>query len=526
MSLQDLGKTPVPGDNPAGADVSFEPEYEAIEAELQKLSSPTASGEVDWDKIAKLGEEILAKKSKHLLVAGYLNLALFKTSGLRGLADGVHALREMIDTYWETMYPPKKRVRGRVNAVVWWSEKIDAGLAGVSVEKWPKETYDTLAADLEALDSFLGENLEGAPILRNLNERILSCIEPEEPKPHVPPPEPSAASPEPSAAPAETAGESPRPASPPPSPTALATPAISIDFAETDFNKLLDQGLQALQQASSLLANEDRFRPLVYRLNRIGSWTPVQEIPSASGGRTMIPQPDDAVTDILKNLYQNRNWDALLDAAESRVSQFLFWLDLSRYAAESLAGLGHPEAAEVIAAETADYVRRLPGIENLTFSEGLPFADNMTRDWLRETAAKHGGGNISTGASVEETVSRAFDEAQKLMGENRLDSALIGFREKMDRTASARERFIWTIGFCRLLISAGKMRLMFPYIREILGTLDKHHTEHWEPGPAAEGLAVALTGLRLQEPKDEELIENVLSRLAAINPALALEFLE
>ncbi|MHB9027178.1 MAG: type VI secretion system protein TssA [Candidatus Latescibacterota bacterium] len=528
MSIKDLGSLPIPGDNPAGVDVSFEPEFEAIEAELQKLSSPTSSGGVDWEKIAKLGEEILGRKSKHLLVAGYLNLALFKTSGLRGLAEGVHALREMLETYWETMYPPKKRMRGRANAVAWWSEKVDAGIAGITVEKWPLDVYNTFAADLEAIDSFLGENLESAPILRSLNERILSCIEPEEPKPEITPPDPDSTAPDPSAARAESAGERPRPASPqakPESPSGSAA-LSTIDFAETDFNKLFDQGLQAFQRAASLLANQDRFHPLVYRLTRIGAWLSVQNLPSSSGGRTMIPQPDDTVADILKNLYQARNWDALLDAAESRVSQFIFWLDLSRYASESLAGLGHPEAAELIAAETADYVRRLPGIENLAFSEGLPFADSMTRDWLKENAVKGGGGNVLGGDSVEEAVSRAFGEAQKLMGENRLDSALTGFREKRDRSASARERFIWTAGFCRLLMSAGKTRLMLPYIREILGMLDTHQAEHWEPGPAAEGLSVALAGLRLQEPRDEELIENVLSRLAAVNPARALEFLE
>jgi type VI secretion system protein VasJ len=527
MNIRDLGKTPIPGDNPAGVDVSFEPEFEAIEAELQKLSSPTSSGGADWNKIARLGEEILEKKSKHLLVTGYLNLALFKTSGLRGLADGVHALREMIETWWETMYPPKKRMRGRANAVSWWSEKIEAGLDGVAVEKWPMEAYETLAADLEAIDSFLGENLEGAPILRSLNERILSCIEPEAPKPEITEPEPAAAPSEPSGPSAEPVAEKPRPAASPPAPPVSAAPAASaIDFAETDFDKLFDQGLQALQRAASLLAVRDRFDPLVYRLARVGAWLSVRNLPSSSGGRTMIPQPDDTVAEILRNLYQDRNWDALLDAAESRISQYLFWLDLSRYAAESLAGLGHPEAAEGIASEAADYVQRLPGIENLAFAEGLPFADSLTREWLKEAAAKRGGGSAPEGDSLEGAVSRALGEAQKLMGEGRLDSALTGFRDQLGRASCARERFLWTIGFCRLLMSAGKARLMLPYIRDILGMLDKHQAEHWEPGPAAEGLAVALAGLRLQEPRDEELIENVLSRLAAIHPARALEFLE
>jgi type VI secretion system protein VasJ len=113
MNRIDLGKTPVPGENPAGIDVSYEPEFEALEAELQKMSSPTASGGVDWQKVGRLAETILETKSKNLLVAAYLNYALLKTEGLRGLSDGVHVLREMVESHWEALYPPKRRMRAR-----------------------------------------------------------------------------------------------------------------------------------------------------------------------------------------------------------------------------------------------------------------------------------------------------------------------------------------------------------------------------------------------------------------------------
>lgn len=531
MNLLDLGRNPIPGDNPAGMDVSFEPEFEALEGELQKMSSPTASGAVDWTRVADLARGILEKKSKHLLVAGYLCFALFKTGGMRGLAGGVRVMREVVETWWEGMYPPKKRMRGRVNAVAWWADKIGAGVEGIAAEQWPVAEYEALADDLAAIDSFLGDNMENAPILRSLNERILGAIEPIAPEPE---PEPEPAAPDPAPAPVEAPAAVPSavPASTPPrsveapKPAAAPAPAPPApDLSDTDADKLLRGGLQALRQAGSLLMRQDRLTPLPYRLTRLGSWLGVTELPPSSGGRTMLPQPDDMIVTILQNLSRAGNWADLLEAAESRVPQYLFWLDLSRYAAEALAGLGRPGIADLVAGETAEYAERLSGIEKLAFSDGLPFADAATRTWLAETAAKRSGA-APQGDTVESAVTRALAEAQQRIGENQLDAALDGFRANLDRGASARERFLWTAGLCRLLMGARAPRLLVPYIREILAMVDTHGLERWEPDLAVEGFALVLTGLRLQEgERDEALFGSVLNRIAAIRPARALEFM-
>ncbi len=65
-------------------------------------------------------------------------------------------------------------------------------------------------------------------------------------------------------------------------------------------------------------------------------------------------------------MYRSGSWKNLLTACESRVTQFLFWLDLSRYAAEALENLGMKAASAEVAGLTVLYVKRLPGIERLT----------------------------------------------------------------------------------------------------------------------------------------------------------------
>ena len=532
MNRIDLGKAPIPGDNPSGADVSFEPEFEALEGELQKMSSPTASGGVDWKKVALLAESILDTKSKNLLVAVYLNFALLKNEGIRGLSDGVHVLREMLENYWETLYPPKKRMRGRVNAVAWWADKVDAAIAELKPETWSRQDRGRLAEDLDAMDAFLGDNMDNGPILRSVDERILLLVEEEpEPEPIPAQPEtpavPSAAEP----SPMETPKPVSRPSSPAPARTAAPpVPLPTVDLSGADGERVLSHGLDTLIQAANLFLEQDRYAVLPYRLLRIGSWLSIQELPPSSGGRTMLPQPDDFIFTMLETMRRSQNWSDLLDAAESRVPQFRFWLDLSRYSAESLEGLGHPEAAEVVAAETVEYSKRLAGLEKLAFSNGRPFADSATREWLNGWASRLSPGAAGAGdgsGEIESQVAQALVEAQKLAGENKRDQALDLFREKLARSASLRERFIWQTGLCRFLLSARLPRLMAPFVRDMLATLDSCQVERWEPALAIEGLALSINGLRLQESgKDEELIERSLNRIAALHPARALEFME
>ncbi|MFA6412761.1 MAG: type VI secretion system ImpA family N-terminal domain-containing protein, partial [Syntrophales bacterium] len=116
MARRDLGKTPISEDSPAGQDVRNDPDFEALSREIEKMSSPTLSGTMDWNRVLQLSEDILTNKSKDLLVLSYFSVALLKTAGLRGFALSVKILRESLEAFWEDMFPVKKRMRGRKNA--------------------------------------------------------------------------------------------------------------------------------------------------------------------------------------------------------------------------------------------------------------------------------------------------------------------------------------------------------------------------------------------------------------------------
>jgi type VI secretion system protein VasJ len=510
MATLDLGKAPISESSPTGQDVRNDTDFEALSGEIEKMSSPTLSGTMDWNRVLQLSEDILTNKSKDLLVLSYFSVALLKTAGLRGFADSVHIMRESLEGFWEDLFPVKTRMRGRKNAIEWWQEKVSTDLRDLTSQKWPKQEHDAFLEDLNAVDAFLADNMEEAPLLLPMINAIAALV--------------------------ETIEETPAPAAPglagganvPATGLAGTARPVAVDPAETDTDKLLDQGLEIIGRAATLLIQKDPLNTLSFRLNRIAAWTAVTTLPPATAGKTLIPAPDGQIISALENLYQSRNWRDLLDAAESRVHQFLFWLDLSRYVTEALEQLGRQDSSEAVAAETCQYVKRLTGIERLAFDNGTPFANEETRIWingLNRQISSGGGDTRGNETDIIQVVEKQVEEAAKASRDNKLTVALGAFTDKLNHAPSARVHFIWQFGLCRLLLQVKQPRLAMPHLKELLQTMEVYRLEQWEPDLAVEVLSTVLTGLRLQTGQsDESLQETVLNRIMTLDPVKAMDF--
>jgi len=203
---------------------------------------------------------------------------------------------------------------------------------------------------------------------------------------------------------------------------------------------------------------------------------------------------------------------------------------LSRYVAEALAQSGYGESGEIVAAETYRYVTRLSGVERLTFENGLPFANEDTRNWLhlqeKKLAAPKNDKASGEEGDIRQVVEKQIDAAYAANRENRLPDALSAFTLKLSHASSARERFIWQLGLCRLLLQIKQPRLATPHLKEMLQIVDTYRLEAWEPDLAVEALATIITGLRAQAaPGDEALQETVLNRITTLDPVKAMEFI-
>lgn len=104
--------TPIPGDNPAGEDMLFSPEIDALK-EARRSDDPSLSlGEwaqelkkADWSKVQTIAVNALTQKSKDLQIAAWLTEALTQQHQFEGLGQGIVVVNRLLENFWETLYP-------------------------------------------------------------------------------------------------------------------------------------------------------------------------------------------------------------------------------------------------------------------------------------------------------------------------------------------------------------------------------------------------------------------------------------
>lgn len=101
---------PVSEERPAGEDLEYDLAYSELERaaawgeERQTGDSIIEATEPDWRSVRTRAIELFAR-TRDLRVAIPLAQALCAIDGVAGLADGVRLIRELVDRYWDTLYP-------------------------------------------------------------------------------------------------------------------------------------------------------------------------------------------------------------------------------------------------------------------------------------------------------------------------------------------------------------------------------------------------------------------------------------
>jgi len=111
MPLREDLLNPIPGENPGGADLRYDPIYDKIK-EFRRQDDDLNQGAwqherkvADWPQVIKLTQDALATKSKDLQLAAWLTEALLRKEGFGGLLDGLTCCKEIIERFWDHCYP-------------------------------------------------------------------------------------------------------------------------------------------------------------------------------------------------------------------------------------------------------------------------------------------------------------------------------------------------------------------------------------------------------------------------------------
>src|SRR5690606_9032046 len=143
----------------------------------------------------------------------------------------------------------------------------------------------------------------------------------------------------------------------------------------------VEHALDSLHPLLAWLMQEQPTAPILFRLNRICAWTTLEQLPPAQGRSTRVLPPPVQLLDTFEQVMKAGEPEAIIRYAEARLASFPYWLDLNRASHMALTQLKAEQAAQALALETAHFMARLPGLAELTFSDGQAFAAPATQAW-------------------------------------------------------------------------------------------------------------------------------------------------
>jgi type VI secretion system protein VasJ len=156
-----LGTTPIPGDAPTGIAARYEPAYEEMQAEIDKLSAIDA-GSPNWSTVAEHATALLGATTKDLLVAAYLGAARWEQRGWTGLAEGLALLHGLLSTFPEGLYPAKSRARR--TAVDWFLDRVRPLVEAAPVTPADRAALVAAGATIDQLVAWGEGKWDGDPV--------------------------------------------------------------------------------------------------------------------------------------------------------------------------------------------------------------------------------------------------------------------------------------------------------------------------------------------------------------------------
>lgn len=535
---------PLPGDNPGGSDARYETEYTRMLEEVEKLTSISHSQECRWDVVEEQATLILQNRAKDFQAASYLGYALFRRHGLQGIADGTEILAGLVEKFWDTGFPILRRVRGRVNALSWWRERMELALDGLVADteaRFDPDLLDRLTLALQRLDAGIAEHLPDQPSLRNLMDRVQRL----QPKPRENPPtetvrqaeqktEDTAALAQGTVLPSEKpdveqAGQESRPLAQQAATATVQAQAPKAPFVQTvavpaPCDNAVENRKNFLRYAAEFALaekNANPLSPLGWQATCLARLGQIEALPPQDAGKTALPPPPENERQALEMLVQKGMAAEALSAADNLWGAHLFWLDGPRIITWALQALGS-SAHVVTALETLLLVRRLEGIERMSFSDGTPFANEATLSWLASiagtgaqsgTVRNSGQGNSGDGDPL--LLARSlFDEGRHTEALDALDRALICAKDKKTFLSLRLEQ-------ARLLLRLGQSQAALTIAEDLRRLAREMRAEIWASDIMLDILRINVQCLD-EVPENSQKVRELLAQMALIRPSSVL----
>jgi len=498
---------PISDNAPTGADPGYDDDFLAIKEEVARLS------DIDDTLIVETAERLLKHSAKDVRLAVYYVYGRMRRDGAEGVACGFELLSALVDRFGEELLPA--RAGTRKAALEWlagstFADRLERvqGLSDTLLER----TLSALALIVERTAQWP----EAArPELDALFRRFQSRLEAPQPAPSVSPDKLSGVT---------------------PSPSTLTAAALAAPTEVASTRELLERARQMAQ----FLRDQPHGYLAAYRLMRCVRWDTLTEVPPHEpSGKTRLVAPRAELRSHLKRLLLQKQWPELLDRVEAAFAEGAnhFWLDLQYYAfsAQEQAGGEYAQVRDLAATDCALMLERLPGLDQLAFSDGSPFADDATLEWIARYATvrdvERGEAVAPVSASSAHTDwAETEAHASDLAAQQGLEAAFAWLQGLPAQRAEQgeRERFLRQLVMARVAERADRADTALHLLSTLERSAQRFELGAWEPSLAFEAkhhllrlLKVRMNRKDADRPALSARIELLTGELTAIDPARA-----
>jgi len=576
---------PIAAPHPGGVELRYEPVYDRIK-EARREDDDVPQGEwqterktADWPAVVRLASDALAKQSKDLQLAAWFTEAKLRREGLPGLQAGLVLLRELVDRFWDHLYPEidDGDVELRAAPLEWLGMRLDlpvrlvtltrdghdylryresrlipteeeAGQSEVKAQQREsaiasgkllpeafdasfaatgKPFYKQLVADadgclaaLAALDQRTSERFaDSAPSYQRLREAIeelqRTAKQLLKKKLETDPDPIEVGAADDAAALIDRVIDA---AAPTAGAAAAAVPATLGSR---------DDAAARVAEAARFLRQKHPGDPAAYLLLRGFRWGELR----ASGGTPdprLLAAPTTETRTRLKTLLLDAKWPELLEHAESvmATAQGRGWLDLQRYVLTACDALGadfHYVGAAIRSA-LRSLLADIPSLLDMTLMDDTPTANGETRAWLRDSGLAAGAGDVAA-ESADALHARdpgALAAAEVRAG--RHDRAIALLMQEVAREKTHRGRFVLQTQLARTMVEAGHFAVAMPVLEELLRHIDEHRLEEWEAGEMVARPMALMHQCLERLDGDSSLRQALYLRICRLDPLAAIGF--
>jgi len=493
---------PISLDSPAGSDPGYDDDFQQMREEVNKLSG------ADTALICDLAEKLLTSTCKDVRVATYYIWARLHKDGESGLADGLSLLAALVQRFGTALHP--QRGNSRKLALEWLASNrmLD------SLSLYP----EVAKADFERIVGALLLT-EEITALWNESERpqfggLYTALE-------------------------NRLAQSGGPDAVIPQNSSATIIHSASTSAETPVLKPVTSGRDLLDQAK-LLANFLRDQPdgwlSAHHLIKSIRLDTLHELPPlAADTRTRLAPPKPEHRAMLKRLYLQQSWLELLEQTESFFGQAVnhLWLDLQWYIHQALSKAGTPyeKWADIITQDLRGLLHRLPGLEGLAFSDGTPFADEVTLNWINQHVLAAEGWHDESAASAStaghDEILQLEPEALAQADSEGVEAPLLWLQHR-PAMHTPRHQWLLRLLMARVAEQYGKNDMALHLLNELDCKAAKLMLSQWEPELLFEVKARRLKLLRMNISRSDtdksrlhSEMEILLAGLIAIDPARA-----